>query len=107
MSSLRSTPRKRNNIFELRDRFLAQLATRATDLRKLIFPSKRPHRIKDRAAIGMILIISFLRRHARIERCAPATVDDIDISGGSTRVIIAQRTSFTLVTSMSSSTTTT
>src|SRR5439155_27349768 len=74
-----SRPRKRNDPLKLRDRFFTQLAARATDFRKLVFPGERSHGVEDRPAVGVVLVISFLRRHARIERRTPTAVDDIDI----------------------------
>jgi len=59
----RSHPRKRNHAFKLRDRLLAQLAARAADFGKLVYPRERPHGVEDRPAISVIFVfitIAFL-----------------------------------------------
>src|SRR6266550_9019262 len=71
--------RKRNDVAEFFNHSLTQLAARAADFGKLIFPLKWPHRVENRPAVGVILRLSLVGRHARIEWRAPAAVDDIDI----------------------------
>src|SRR4249920_2545844 len=74
-----SPPRKRDDSPKLGDRLLAQLAARPADFRKFIFPVVWPHGIENCPAVGVILVVALLRRHARIKRCRPAAVDDVDI----------------------------
>src|SRR5262245_45061254 len=85
----------------------SQFTPGTTYFGETIPPFERPDRVKNRSAVGMISGFPFLWRHARIQRVLqqPSMISMLVL--GSTRVIIAQSTSFILVGSMSSSTTTT
>src|ERR1700692_1239102 len=71
--------RKRQNVPILVNDRLHQSPLDPVYHRELVAPVERPHRIEDRAAIGVILAQALFRRHARVERRAPATIDEMDV----------------------------
>src|SRR5262245_30297050 len=80
ISPLYSNPGKWNDPFELGDGFVAQLSTGAAHFWKLIPPFERPHRVEDSPAVRMVAVVPLVRRHSRVQRGAPATIDDVDVS---------------------------
>src|SRR5581483_6372103 len=59
---------------------LPQLARAAAHLREAVLPQKRPHGVEDGSAVGVIPRFALLRRHAWVQRGAPAAGDDFDVA---------------------------
>src|SRR5579883_1005677 len=63
------------------DDLTPQLARAAAGLRELVLPGEGPHGVEDRAAVGVILVVALVQRHARVEGRAPGAVHNLDVPG--------------------------
>src|SRR5712692_232737 len=74
--------RKRHHVAVFLDDLAAQITGGAAHLRVLVFPGDGAHGVEDGAAVGVVLRVALVGRHARVERRAPAAVDELDVARG-------------------------